>query len=264
MEYTINKMARLAGISTRTLRYYDEIGLLTPTRNHKNGYRLYGRNEVDKLQQILFFRELDVPLEEIGKMLQANDFDELTALQNHMISLLDKRTQLDLLIDNLKKTIEMMKGERTMSDKEKFEGFMKKLVDDNDQQYGQEIREKYGEENVTRANAKLMNMSREGYDELEKLTGELNETLKQAVEQGDPASELAQKACALHKQWLCFYWDKYSPQAHIGIAQMYVDDERFTAYYEKIAPGCAVFLRDAVKHFSGCSGSPDKSSVYRP
>ncbi|NLM77563.1 MAG: MerR family transcriptional regulator, partial [Ruminococcaceae bacterium] len=88
MEYTINKMARLAGISTRTLRYYDEIGLLTPTRNHKNGYRLYGRNEVDKLQQILFFRELDVPLEEIGKMLQANDFDELTALQNHMISLL--------------------------------------------------------------------------------------------------------------------------------------------------------------------------------
>ena len=89
-------------------------------------------------------------------------------------------------------------------------------------------------------------MTREQYNELETLTQELNNTLKAAFELGDPGSELAQKACALHKQWLCFYWDHYSKEAHKGIAQMYVDDPRFTACYDRIAPGCAVFLRDAV------------------
>ena len=89
-------------------------------------------------------------------------------------------------------------------------------------------------------------MSQKQYTELEKLTEELNGTLRKAVEQGDPGSELAQKACELHRQWLCYYWDKYTKEAHIGLTQMYVYDSRFTEYYEKIAPGCAAFLRDAV------------------
>ena len=136
-----------------------------------------------------------------------------------------------------------------MSDQEKFEGFLQKLVDDNEQQYGEEIREKYGEESVSRSNAKVLNMSKEQYMELEKLTADLNETLKAAYEQGDPAGELARRACELHKRWLCFYWSDYSKEAHRGITQMYVEDPRFRAYYDKIAPGCAVFLRDAVAIF---------------
>ena len=246
MEYTVNKLAKLAGVSTRTLRYYDEIGLLVPARISSNGYRIYGRNEVDRLQQILFYRELDVPLDEIRRILSADDFNGLSALRNHLAALKSKREQLDLLIANVEKTIKAMKGEIVMSDKEKFEGFLKKMVDDNEQKYGKEIREKYGKETVDHSNAKLLNMSREQYAELERLTNELNETLKLAVESGDPGGELAQKACELHKKWLCFYWDEYSKEAHIGITQMYVDDPRFAAYYEKIAPGCAEFLRDAV------------------
>ena len=91
-----------------------------------------------------------------------------------------------------------------------------------------------------------MNMSQEDYEEDTKLEGEVKEILAEAFKGGDPASELAQKAVDLHKQWLTYYWDSYSPEAHAGLAQMYVDDERFTAYYDENQPGTAAFLRDAV------------------
>ncbi len=251
MEYTINKLAKMAGVSTRTLRYYDEFGLLSPARVSSNGYRIYGQKEVNRLQQILFYRELDMPLEDIRRILETKDFDGLTALQNHLTALLAKRARLDLLISNAEKTIKTMKGEIVMSDQEKFEGFLQKQVDDNEAQYGKEIRAKYGDECVDHSNAKILHMSRERYAELENLTTELNTTLKAAFEQGDPAGELAQKACELHKKWLCFFWDNYSKEAHIAVTQGYVDDPRFTAYYDKIVPGCATFLRDAV-------------AIYRP
>lgn len=246
MEYSINKLAKLAGISTRTLRYYDEFGLLSPARISSNHYRIYGENEIDRLQQILFYRELGVPLDEIKNILSSKDFDRLGALESHLSALLAKQEQINSLISNVKKTIKTVKGETLMSDKEKFEGFLKKQIENNEKQYGEEIRSKYGDEVVDRSNAKVLNMSNEQYSELENLTSELNETLKAAFLQGDPACELAQKACELHKKWLCFYWDNYSKEAHIGIANMYVDDPRFTAYYDKIAVGCASFLRDAV------------------
>lgn len=247
MEYTVNKLAKMAGVSTRTLRFYDEIGLLSPARVSSNGYRIYGRKEIDRLQQILFYRELGVPLEEIRKIMSSDDFDELASLESHLSALLARRDQLDLLIANVEKTIKAAKGEMIMSDMEKFKGFKKKLVDENEQKYGREIREKYGDETVDRSNAKFMGMSREQYAEYEKLTAEFHETLKAAYKQGDPAGELAQKACELHKKWLCFFWSEYSREAHIGVTQMYVDDPRFTEYYDKIAPGCASFLRDAVQ-----------------
>jgi hypothetical protein len=131
----------------------------------------------------------------------------------------------------------------------KFENFKQKLIDDNEKQYGNEIRDKYGNDVVDRSNVKIKGMTKEQYAEVEKLSREVNETLKAAFEQGDPASELAQKACELHKRWLCYFWHDYSKEAHIGVTQMYVDDPRFTEYYDKISSGCAVFLRDAVKIF---------------
>lgn len=246
MEYTINKLAKLAGVSTRTLRYYDEIGLLLPKRISSNGYRIYGEKEVDQLQQILFYRELGVPLEEIRQALLSKDFNTFLALENHLTALLKRRDQLNLLINNVEKTIKAMKGEIMMSDKEKFEGFLQKLVDDNEKQYGQEIRKKYGDKDVDASSAKILNMSYEKHEELRKLTKELNDTLKIAVEKGDLGSKEAQRACELHKKWLCYYWNTYSKEAHIGVTQMYVEDPRFTAYYEAIAHGCARFLRDAV------------------
>jgi DNA-binding transcriptional MerR regulator len=251
MEYTVQKLGQIAGISTRTLRYYDEFGILKPARINSSGYRIYGQAEVDRLQQILFYRELGVSLESIKDIVTAPAFDGAQALRDHRQKLLEKREQLDLLIMNVDRTIALTEGRINMSDKEKFEGFKQKLVDDNEKKYGKEVREKYGEDTVNKSNAKVKNMSQEQYDEVTKLANQLTETLQSAFQTGDPAGELAQRAADLHRQWLSFYWDSYTKEAHAGVAQMYVDDERFTAYYDKVQPGTAVFLRDAVHIYTG-------------
>ncbi|MGG3467771.1 MerR family transcriptional regulator [Neobacillus pocheonensis] len=251
MEYTVQKLASLAGVSTRTLRYYDEIGILKPARINSSGYRIYGQEEVDRLQQILFYRELGVGLESIKDIVTAPSFDGAQALREHREKLLEKREQLDLLIANVDKTIALSEGRMKMSNKEKFDGFKKKMIDENEKKFGKEIRQKYGNDTVEKSNAKLQNMTEEQYDEVTKLAEQVQETLVAAFKTGDPAGELAQKAADLHKQWLTFYWHEYSKEAHAGLAQMYVDDERFTAYYDKEQPGTAEFLRDAIHIYTG-------------
>ncbi|WP_026580838.1 MerR family transcriptional regulator [Bacillus sp. J33] len=251
MEYTVQKLAQLAGVSSRTLRYYDEIGILKPARINSSGYRIYGQPEVDRLQQILFYRELGVSLDQIKEFITAPAFDAADALREHREKLLEKRKQLDLLIANVEKTIMSAEGRRTMSDKEKFEGFKKKMIEENEKKYGKEIREKYGDETVDQSNAKLMNMTKDQHEEVTKLAEEVNSTLADAIKTGDPSGDLAQKAADLHKQWITFYWSEYSKEAHAGLAEMYVADERFKAYYDKIHPGAAEFLRDAILIYTG-------------
>jgi DNA-binding transcriptional MerR regulator len=249
MEYTINKLAKLAGVSTRTLRFYDESGLLLPKAVRSNGYRIYGEAEAERLQQIMFYRELGVELSEIGRILSAEDYDSAAVLQSHLAALHAKRDQINALIANVEKSISAMKGEIEMSDEERFEGFKQKLIEDNESRYGGEIRKKYGNDAVDSSNSNIKGMTKERYTEIERLTAELNDALKAAFGQGDPESAQAQKACELHRRWLSFYWGSYTKEAHLGVTQMYVDDPRFAAYYDKIAPGCAVFLRDAVKAY---------------
>ena len=98
MEYTVAELAGIAGVSSRTLRYYDEIGLLTPSRTKENGYRRYGQDEVDELQHILFYRELGLSLEDIRSILTSRDFDRVAALEDHLRALRNKRENLDELI----------------------------------------------------------------------------------------------------------------------------------------------------------------------
>lgn len=251
MEYTIQKLAALAGVSTRTLRYYDEIGILTPARINSSGYRIYGAAEVDRLQQIMFYRELGLPLGRIGEVMATPGFDGMKALKEHREQLLDKRRQLELLIHNVEKTIASAEGRIQMSDKEKFEGFKQKLIEDNEQQYGREIREKYGDQTVDRSNAAIRNMTPEQHAEVTRLEEEVKRTLALAFEEGNPAGELAQQAAEMHKRWLTFFWDQYSKESHAGVAEMYVADERFKAYYDDKQPGSAAFLRDAILIYTG-------------
>lgn len=251
MEYTVQKLGKLTGVSTRTLRYYDEIGILKPARINSSGYRIYGQEEVDRLQQILFYRELGVSLEDIKKIITDPSFDGAEALKEHREKLLEKRAQLDVLIANVEMTIMYTEGRISMSNEEKFEGFKKKMIEDNEKKYGKEARERYGSEAVDQSNAKLMNMTEEEYKEVTGLERQMKETLAQAFATGDPSGPLAQKAAQLHKEWLCYYWNQYSKEAHAGLAQMYVDDERFKAYYDKEKPGTAEFLRDAIKIYTG-------------
>lgn len=250
MEYTVQKLGQLAGVSARTLRYYDEIGILKPARINSSGYRIYGQKEVDRLQQIMFYKELGVNLELIKKIVTSPSYDEAQALKEHREQLLDKRKQLDVLITNVEKTMASREGRMSMTDQEKFEGFKQQLIEDNERKYGKEVRGKYGDDVVNRSNEKLKNMTQEQHDEVTRLTEDVLLTLAEAFATGDPSSELAQQTAALHKKWLTYYWSEYSKEAHASLAQMYVDDERFTAYYEK-QPGMTEFLRDAIYIYTG-------------
>ncbi len=251
MEYTVQKLGEMAGVSTRTLRYYDEIGLLKPARINSSGYRIYGQKEIDLLQQILFYRALDMDLDTIKRIVLSPDFNGIRALSEHHDKLLVKRTQLDRLIANVEKTIASAEGRIKMTDQEKFEGFKKRIVDDNERNYGVEIRAKYGDEAVRRSNRKVLNMTQEEYDKAEGLAGSIKETLAEAYKTGDPAGELAQKAVDLHRQWLCLFYDGYSREYHAGLGEMYVADERFRAYYDDKQPGTAEFFRDAIQIYTG-------------
>nr|WP_205825315.1 MerR family transcriptional regulator [Bacillus sp. RO1] len=243
----------MAGVTGRTLRYYDEIGILKPARISGSGYRIYGQAEVDKLQQILFYRELELDLESIQKIINAPTFNEVEALKEHRDKLLTKQKRLEGLIESVDRTLAAKEGSIIMSDKEKFEAFKQNMIDENEAKYGKEIRGKYGNETIDQSNAKLKGMSKKQYEQGEKLGEEVLQVLNEAFQTGDPAGDLAQKAADLHRQWLGFYWDSYSKEAHAGLAQMYVDDERFTAFYDKEQPGTAQFLRDAIYIYTGMS-----------
>lgn len=247
MEYTVKELAQLAGISVRTLHWYDEIGLLHPCRITQAGYRIYGAKEVDTLQSILFYRALDLPLKDIAALMKAPSFNRLQALQAHRTALCEKRAQLDTLLQTVNKTIAQEEGKRMMTDYEKFEGFKKNLIEKNEAAYGAEIREKYSDATVDASNAKMMNLTEEQYTAMKALENEMKQALETAVQQKlDPSGEEGKRIAAMHKQWLCYSWEKYSVQAHKGLAQMYVADERFTAYYDETVKGCAQFLCDAI------------------
>ena len=246
MEYTVNKLSKMSGVSARTLRYYDEIGLLKPARVAQSGYRLYGEPQLDILQQILFYRELGFPLDEIKRILHTANFDREQAFMRHLSELNEKRKQLDMLISNVTKSISAMKGEIKMTDSEKFEGFKQTLINENEQKYGSEIRTKYGDAAVDASNANLKGLTQEQYNKGEQLRIAYEEKLKTAYEVGNPSGELALEACDLHRQWLLLYYPNYSKEYHKALGEMYVADERFKVNYEKIARGCAEFFRDAI------------------
>jgi DNA-binding transcriptional MerR regulator len=249
MEITINKLASLAGISTRTLRYYDEIGLLKPKRIKDNGYRIYGQTEIDRLQQIMFYRALEVSLDDIAKIIYDVDFDESAALDGHLISLLARKAQLEMLISNVEKTIASNKGEIDMSNAEKFEGFKAQLVDENEKKYGSEVRAKYGDSVVDASNKKIKGMSKEQYERGEELRAAINEALILGVETADVSGDVASELVELHKEWLCIFAPKglYSKEYHLALGEMYVADERFKKYYDDVVVGGAEFLNEALK-----------------
>jgi hypothetical protein len=133
-----------------------------------------------------------------------------------------------------------------MSENLKFAEHKHQLIANNEQQYGREIRNKYGTETVKASNAKLMGLTADQYERVQDLSLQINDHLKQAMTVGDPGGELAQKACDLHREWISYFWPEYSKEAHLGLGQLYVDDPRFKQYYDDIAVGCAEFLRDAL------------------
>ena len=250
MEYGIKELSRLAGISTRTLRYYDEIGLLKPSRVTEAGYRCYGAEEVDLLQQILFYRERGFELKTIQKLLYEKDFDMLRAMEEHLAALEAQKAQTEALITTVKKTIRHMKGECDMADKEKFTALKNKLLRENEETYGAEARQKYGDGQVEEANRNMMGLTEEQFARWQELDQQILHRLEAGVAAHIPAdSEEAEEIAQLHKQWLIISTPRYTPQMHKGIAALYLADERFTKYYDRNVAGCAQLLHDAVQYW---------------
>ena len=246
----INELAKISGVSTRTLRYYDQIGLLSPAEKSEAGYRIYTLKEIDLLQQILFYRALGMKLSDIKEIIHAPNFNLKNALQEHRQQLQSKKKLIEELLATVEKTINAIEEETYMSNEEKFKGFTEKLIEENEVKYGEEIRNLYGDETVDASNKKLRSMSGEQFEALEKLEYHLFERLREAMEVGDASSDIAKEVAELHKRWLSFYWPQYTSEAHAGLAEMYIADERFTAYYdERVQKGATQFLRDCIINY---------------
>ena len=228
MEYSIRQLAALAGVSTRTLRYYDEIHLLKPARVNEAGYRYYGEKEVALLQQILFYRERDLGLEVISKILAQPNFDIERALYEHLKALQRQQAHISSLIQTVELTIADLKGEGYMSDDMKFQ---------------EEARNKYGDEEVDASQQKILGLSKADYERFQELEEEVFRQLKAAVKAGvSPESEEGKRIVMLHKNWLGYTWKEYSAQAHKGLAAIYTADSRFQEYYDREQKGCAEFV----------------------
>ncbi|MEY8419172.1 MerR family transcriptional regulator [Oscillospiraceae bacterium 44-5] len=250
MEYTIQALSRLSGVTTRALRWYDKIGLLTPSGRTEGNYRLYGPAEVDRLQDILYYRALGVELAQVKRILDDPSYNRLAVLRSHLAALEAERERVQGLINSVKETILTQERDEIMTDEKKFEAFKRGALEEYRKTYEAESREQYGDVEVDAMLTRLQGVTQEQYAEWESLGREILEKLSAAVTAGtDPAGEVGKELAALHQRWLTVTGNQYDVQRHRGLAELYVQDERFTAYYDREVPGCARFLRDAVLHW---------------
>lgn len=245
--YSIGELAELSGASVRSLRFYEEAGLLKPERDPANGYRRYSEADVDRLQEILLLRRLDMPVRDIAPLLSTSKAGRRTVLQHHLSALKRERDRLNTLITTVERTLAEERGETTMQDSEKFEGLKRDLVEENERRYGTEARERYGAAAVDESTRKMLDMGEKDFAAWQELSAEIVSALEEAVRAGaDPAGPEGARVCDLHRRWLGYTWPSYTAEAHRGLAEAYVADERFTAYYDGTVVGCAAWLRDAI------------------
>lgn len=245
--YRIGELARMAGITTRTLRFYEEAGLLAPSGRSERGYRLYRGADVDRLQEILLLRRCGVAVRDIGPLLSTSPAERAELLARHLEQLHAERRRLSRLIATVERTLETLEGAKTMSDDEKFEGFKQELVNDNERRFGAEARRRYGDDAVDEGNRKMLKMSRQEYADFRTLEEQIRSELERAVAAGDdPAGAVGKRVFELHRTWLGYTWPAYSAEAHRGLAEGYMADERFRSYYDRAIEGCTAWLRDAI------------------
>lgn len=235
MKYTIKKLAEMTGITTRTLRYYDDINLLKPSEVNENNYRIYDEKNVNKLQQILFYRSLNFPLQEIKKIMDDPNFSRIDALKQQQQLLLQEQEKINTLLTNIDLTIKDYQGEIEMTDTEKFTAFKKTKISENEVKYGAEIRQKYGSKTIEQSNQKFSKLSEVEFQQMQTVEKTLIDDLVALKQHPDLDSQLAQKIYQEHKQWLEYTWPSYTKEAHRGLVDMYISDARFGDYYDKKA-----------------------------
>lgn len=246
--YTVGSLAKLAGVTVRALHHYEDEGLLHPERT-ASGYRRYGAADVERLQQILLLRSCGLSLGAIRDAFADDRFDFRAVLTDHLATLRARQKELETLVGTVEKTIASLEGRCTMTDEERFEGMKARAIAENEERYGAEVRQAYGDAAIDAANKRMAGMSQEEWSDAKALEAAILEQLTAAKATGDPTGEAARKLCAMHARWLQMHWGEgaYSPAAHAALAEGYVADPRFTAYYDEAAgEGATAFLRDAL------------------
>ena len=246
-DWSIAEVARFSGLTSRTLRHYGEIGLLAPARFGANGYRYYGEEELLRLQQILVLRELGLALPEIGRILDAQT-DRLEALRGHRERLLAESGRLARLAATVARTIveleEDTEGGRVKINRPEnlFEGF-------DDTEYAQEARERWPEQ-YAQAEGYVATLSEEDEEQIGRANTAAMIRMAELMADGAAvADERVQAEVHAHYGWICQYWTP-DAAAYRCLGQMYVDDARFTATYDRIAPGLAAYYRDAMAAYA--------------
>ena len=241
--YTVKQLAKLAGVSVRTLHYYDEIGLLKPSSLSGNGYRYYEEAALLKLQQILFYRELELSLDEIKAVTGRPDFDVETALRSHREALQGKVERLKRLIQTVDNTIDHLKGNESLNAKGLFEGFS----EEEQEKYAQEAEQMYDPETVRASNRKWKSYSSAQKEHILTEGKAIYTDLAAAMPKGAGSKEV-QAVIAHWHQHMQNFWSPNDEQL-LGLADLYNDDPRFKANYDKIDPKLAGFMREAVKGY---------------
>ncbi|MFN8383565.1 MAG: MerR family transcriptional regulator [Anaerolineales bacterium] len=239
--FTVKQLSKLAGITPRTLHHYDEIGLLKPSHVGDNGYRYYGEDAVLRLQQILFYRELDIPLDDIKNIMGRRDYDVMGALQSHKEALSKQAVRINRLIQTVDNTINHLKGNKTMSDEKLFEGFS----EEQQEKYAQEAEKMYDPETVRESNRKWKSYSTAKKEAIMAESNAIYKDMIAVIPKGAKSAE-AQAIVERWRKHMDYFWTPNLEQL-LGIANGYTDDPRFKANFDKMDTRLAEFMRDAVK-----------------
>jgi DNA-binding transcriptional MerR regulator len=248
-QYSVKKLAALAGVSVRTLHLYDQIGLLKPSVRTEKNYRLYGRSELLRLQQILFYKELDLPLKEIADILDDPAFDPVKALENHKAALQHKQQRIATLLVTIDKTIDQLKNEDMLQPEDLYEGFPPETVET----WRQLAVEHWGDK-VERSRAHLLKKTKQEYKQLQQAAAQNWQNLFNLCNK-DPQSEAVQKEIAIHYELIREFWGTAGSAdnqaaAYAGLGDLYVADERYTLIEGKPQPEFAKFMQQAMKYFA--------------
>lgn len=241
---TVKEVSLLANISVRTLHYYDQIGLLKPKKLTDGGYRLYGEEELLRLQQILFFRELGFPLKEILAILTHPSFNADEALEKQHALLILQRARLDGLIAQLEKA---MKGEKQMN----FNVFDDSAITKHREEYAEETRKRWGDtEAYAQSEKKAARYSKEDWAKIQTEMGEIFSAFA-AIRHTPPESDAAKELVKRWQDFITEYFYTCSDEILAGLGQMYTADERFTKNIDKSGEGTAAFISAAIAAYLG-------------
>ena len=249
-DYAVKQLAKLAGVSVRTLHLYDKMGLLKPSLRTSAGYRRYGRDELLRLQQILFYRELDFPLKQIQLILDDPQFDLLEALDGHQAALTVQRDRLNILMNTITKTIDHLKNETMNNYDELYAGLPKEQA----QQWRNEAISKWGKDTVLRSEKALLEMPELNLEQLKADQKDIFEKLRKLSHE-NPESDDVQKQVARHYANIRSFWGVSDPtdlkaSTYKGLAELYITDDRYTAQSGLPDLGFGAFMHQAMTYFA--------------